>query len=614
METIDALVQKLEQLNDAYRRGEPLVGDREYDRLVEALRRLDPKHPFLQTVEPETFAARREVRHPVPMLSTEKAYTRDDLARFTNRVLKEAAALGVDDLRFKVTPKLDGLAGRDDGRVFASRGNGEVGFEISSAFQKGVVPVSGRGRGVGEIVVVKSYFETHLAGAFEHPRNMVVGIVSSDKVNAAARRALQDRMVHFVPYSALPAWIGSADGLLEDIAAISDDLFSRTDYPVDGVVVEVLDEGLKAAMGATTHHHRWQVAFKTKGDTAVTVVQQVTWQVGRTGNVTPVMTVRPVLLSGATIRRVTAHHAGMIREKGIGADAEIEVIRSGEVIPKLEKVITPSARVVIPDRCPSCGRPLVWRNDFLKCSNTACRDQLVQRIVHWFKTLGNADWFGIKTIEKLVDGGFDGLEKIYAMHESDFSDMGFGPVQSKNLAEALTLSRTKKVEDWRFLAALGISELGKGDSRKLLAHMRLEDVMDAGAGAIEQINGFGAISSRAIRDGVKECRDTFRHMLSLGFELIRTPLAGAQDTRNSPIAGRAIVFTGKMAQGSRDEMQAAARNLGARVQSAVSSKTDYLVCGEKVGPAKIEKARRLGIRIVSEAAYRAMIDQPGDAD
>ena len=465
METIDALVQKLEQLNDAYRRGEPLVGDREYDRLVEALRRLDPKHPFLQTVEPETFAARREVRHPVPMLSTEKAYTRDDLARFTNRVLKEAAALGLDDLRFQVTPKLDGLAGRDDGRVFASRGNGEVGFEISSAFQKGVVPVSGRGRGVGEIVVVKSYFETHLAGAFEHPRNMVVGIVSSDTVNAAAQRALQDRMVHFVPYSALPAWIGSADGLLEDIAAISDDLFSRTDYPVDGVVVEVLDEGLKAAMGATTHHHRWQVAFKTKGDTAVTVVKRVTWQVGRTGNVTPVMTVRPVLLSGATIRRVTAHHAGMIREKGIGADAEIEVIRSGEVIPKLEKVITPSARVVIPDRCPSCGRPLVWRNDFLKCSNTTCRDQLVQRIVHWFKTLGNADWFRHQNHRKTGRWRFlTASRKIYAMQESDFSDMGFGPVPVEKSCRS---PNAQPDQEGRRLAVSGCAgNIGTGQGRQ----------------------------------------------------------------------------------------------------------------------------------------------------
>jgi DNA ligase (NAD+) len=123
------------------------------------------------------------------------------LERFVARVQKEADALGLESVAFRLTPKLDGLAGRDDGRVFATRGNGEVGYEISSAFEKGVVPIGGRGQGVGEIVVVKSYFEEQMADFFEHPRNMVVGIISSDTLNENAGTALNDRMVHFVPYS-----------------------------------------------------------------------------------------------------------------------------------------------------------------------------------------------------------------------------------------------------------------------------------------------------------------------------------------------------------------------------------------------------------------------------
>jgi DNA ligase (NAD+) len=203
--TIDELVDLLTAYNQAYRQGTPMVDDAAYDDVVERLRAIAPDHPFLQAVEPEQFTGRQEVRHPVPMLSIEKAYSREQLERFVARVQKEADTLGLESAAFRLTPKLDGLAGRDDGRVFVTRGNGEVGYEISSAFDKGVVPIGGRGQGIGEIVVVKSYFEEQMADYFEHPRNMVVGIISSDTPSENAKTALNDRMVHFVPYSQVNA-------------------------------------------------------------------------------------------------------------------------------------------------------------------------------------------------------------------------------------------------------------------------------------------------------------------------------------------------------------------------------------------------------------------------
>jgi len=607
MKDIQKLVEQLQTYNDAYRRGEPLISDAEYDALVERLRKLDPQHPFLSIVEPEAFEGKVEVRHPSPMLSTEKAYTNAQLARFLTRVQKEAGEIGITDVRFRVTPKLDGLAGRDDGTIFASRGNGEVGYEISSAFQKGVVPVGGRGLGVGEIVIAQSYFEDHLSEAFEHPRNMVVGIISSDTLNEHARNALQDGMVRFVPYSQLVSWEGTAAELLGETEDIIQDLTRRVDYPIDGVVAEVIDEDVKAYMGATSHHYRWQIAIKTKGETAETEVRSVTWQVGRTGSITPVMEVAPVLLSGANIRRVTAHHAGMIQKEGIGEGALIEIIRSGEVIPKLEKVLKRSQHVVIPSHCPSCRTPLVWQNDFLKCTNDACAAQIEQRISHWFKTLGNADWFGIKTIRRLVEYGIDTLEKVYAMEESNFAELGFGPVQSKNLFNALLISRTKPVEDWRFLAAFGVTDLGKGDSRKILAHIPLEKLSDAQPEQIEAIDGFGKITSRSVASGLGRIAGTFDNMMELGFNITRSPLLRDLQSMDTPITGKGIVFSGKMAQGSREAMQAGARKMGAKVQTAVSGKTDFLVCGEKVGPSKIEKAKRLGVTIISETEYLELI-------
>jgi len=606
MEDIETLVEQLKAYNDAYRRGKPLISDAEYDTLVERLRELDPQHLFLKVVEPEAFEDKVEIRHPTPMLSTEKAYTQEQLSRFLSRVKKEAEAIGVTEVRFLVTPKLDGLAGRDDGTMFASRGNGEVGYEISSAFRKGVVPVGGRGLGVGEIVIEKSYFEAHLAAEFEHPRNMVVGIIASDTLNEHARKALQDGKIRFVPYTQLVSWEGTAAALLENTERIIHELIQQVDYPIDGVVAEVINEDVKDYMGATSHHYRWQIAIKTKGDTAKIKVQAVTWQVGRTGSITPVMEVEPVLLSGANIRRVTAHHAGLIQKEGIGEGALIEIIRSGEVIPKLEKVLEKSDHVVIPSHCPSCRTHLVWQKDFLKCTNDKCAAQIEQRISHWFKTLGNADWFGIKTIRRLVENGYDTLEKIYAMTEPDFLELGFGPVQSQNLYKALQISQTKPVEDWRFLAAFGVPDLGKGDSRKILAHIPLDNLPDSTPEQIEAIDGFGKITSRSVAKGIQKIRQTFDHM-RMGFNIERTPLLAEIQSLKTPIAGKGIVFTGKMIHGSREDMKSGARKLGAKVQAAVSGKTDLLVCGENVGSSKIEKATRLGVTIISEEDYWDMV-------
>lgn len=615
---IDRLVVQLEAWNAAYRSGAPLVDDATYDRMVETLRELDPQHPFLQGVEPEKFSGRTQVRHPLPMLSIEKAYTGEQLTRFVQRVAKEAQSMGLAEVRYEVTPKLDGLAGRDDGTLLASRGNGLMGYDISSAWDKGVTPVGGRGQGLGEITVVHSYFDQHLAGIFEHPRNMVVGIVSSDTLNAHACQALEAGMVHFVPYSRLSRWEGTGDQLLDQMEQIVQSLAEQTDYPMDGVVVSVCDHELRARMGATTHHYRWQIAVKRKGETAVTIVENIQWQVGRTGNVTPVLEVTPVALSGATIRRVTAHHAGMVEKLGIGPGARIEVIRSGEVIPKLEKVLMPVPQVNLPGQCPSCGSDLTYLNTddngkelFLNCSNPACPAQIEQRISHWFRVLGNADWFGIKTIQRLVAAGFDTLEKIYAMNEADFNELGFGPVQSRNLADALMLSRTQTVEDWRFLAALGVPDLGVGDSRKLLQHHRLEALPALDAQTIAAIHGFGAKTSQRIVDGITRIGETLAHLLALGFEMERTPLLSEKTAAHSPIAGKRIVFTGKMQRGSREEMQAEARRLGADVQTAVNRSTDMLVCGDKVGAAKRSKAEALGVTLLSEADYLRLIDGGG---
>ncbi|SME95653.1 BRCT domain-containing protein [Desulfovibrio gilichinskyi] len=606
---IEELVKRLEKHNEDYRRGMPTISDARYDELTEELRDLAPEHPYLTKVEPENFSNKVEIRHPKPMLSTEKAYTVEELERFVQRVEKEAKSLGIQKVEYRVTPKLDGLAARDDGNIFATRGNGEVGYEISSAFAKGVIAVGGRGQGVGEIVCSQDYFDEHLSDIFEHPRNMVVGIITSDNVNEASKQALQDEAIRFVPYSTLPKKVVDGKELVRDVWKITDELWEQAGYPLDGMVAEVTDVRLQEALGSTAHHYRWQIAIKKKGESAVTTVNDIRWQVGRMGAVTPVMEVEPVSVSGATISNVTAHNAGMLRDHSIGKGAVIRIIRSGEVIPKLEEVIKPAASVELPANCPSCNAELFWQNDFLKCPDFNCPARAEQRLEYWFKTLGNADWFGKKTIARLVTAGRNSLESVYTMGEEDFIKLGFGPVQSANLAEAIYISRTKETDDWRFLAAFGIPDLGKADSRKLLGHFKLEDILSVKQADLAEIHGFGAITSYSVTVGIEAIKETILHMLEFNFNLRRTPLESDTKSVESPVTGKGIVFTGKMVQGSREDMQAMARRLGANVQTSVTGKTDFLVCGSSVGDKKMEAARAKGVEIMTESEFMDIVSK-----
>tara|TARA_B100001123_G_C15013581_1_gene908555 strand:- start:121 stop:822 length:702 start_codon:yes stop_codon:yes gene_type:complete len=227
---------------------------------------------------------------------------------------------------------------------------------------------------------------------------------------------------------------------------------------------------------------------------------------------------------------------------------------------------------------------------------------------HFFKIHGQVDGFGSKSIEKLVAGGIDTLEKIYSSNEEDFINVGFGPGQSKNLRRELDRSISVDTEDWRFLGAFGIPQLGRGDSRRLLQHFRIADLAKVTQEEIMEIEGFAEISSADIIQGLSKRWPTIHYMLGLGFNLIETPLLSEAEAIESPISGMKVVFTGKMISGSRSEMKKNALDLGAQVQSSVSSKTDMLICGEKVGPAKIAKAEKLGVRVISEEEYNSLLN------
>jgi DNA ligase (NAD+) len=607
------IVELLEAFNILYRSGEPLISDQEYDFVyLEELRRRRPEHPFLHQVEPEALVGVKTVALPARMLSTEKAYSFEDIEKWWKRVEKAAEECGIDfsSLLLRATPKLDGYAAFDDGTQLYTRGDGRRGTDITRAFERGLQVAGGgqRGLGPGEIVVSRSYFIEVLAEHFDNSRNFQASLIKEKELEPPAAEAIRRQKAVFFPFALLPDWQGPWQDLADGFEEITGRLWEIVDYDIDGIVIEILDLELREFMGATRHHHRWQIAYKKNTETAEVTVLQVIPQTSRSGRVNPVAELEPVRLSGALIRRASVHHYNMVKQMGVGAGARIRLSRSGEVIPKIEEVLEPVAPD-IPSVCPSCGTELVWENDYLLCvNNMQCPAQITHAIEHFFKTLGNIDGFGPSSINKIYEGGYQRIIDIYRLGEQDFISLGFGAKQSRNMVEQLLRSRLEPIEDWRFLAAFGVYRMGMGNCEKLLGYCKLEQIFELGEQDFISIKGFGEKSAHAIFSGIQAIREIFSSLYNLEFNLLVTPLAGDIQNAKSPLAEKVVVFTGTMQQGSREDMKKQARALGAKIGTSVTGKTDLLVCGTKVGAAKLKKAESLGLQILSEKDYLQLLE------
>jgi len=598
--------------NLAYRSGEPIISDKDYDFIyLSALKQRLPHHPLLQSIEPEGQGFSEEkVLLPEVMLSTDKAYSWKEVSKWIERLEKSAVEIGLEPslIQIKATPKLDGFAGFDDGIHLYTRGDGKKGSDITRVFDRGlqIYNDSERGQGAGEIVIKKSYFEAHLSQDFEYPRNFQASLIKEKALDIKAKQAVLDKAALFVPFTQLPTWSGSIGEMSAKFESIVDEVLGTVDFDVDGAVFEVINSDLKIQMGANRKFHRWQIAFKENKDKAQVKVLSVTPQVGRTGKITPVAELEPTLLSGATIVRATGHHYGLVKEQGLGAGSVIELTRSGLVIPKINQVLK-SAPVDIPTSCPSCGEKLQWESDFLMCLNhTACPAQVIGKMEYFFKIMANNDGFGIATIEKLYEYGVRKISKIYVLSESDFSIIGFGDKTSKNLVNQLKRSANEQIEDWRFLAAFGVVRLGMGNCENLLKSYPINKIFELDLEQISAIDGFAELTAQMIVTGLDSIKPEFDLLSQYCFNLELTPLQKDLIEFTHNLSGKKIIFTGKMS-GSREDMKKHAKSIGIQVVSSVSAKTDYLVVGEKVGQKKIESAEKFGIKILSEANYLALI-------
>ena len=606
--TDEDLLEFCKFANQSYRDGSPIISDEDYDFIyaLELSKRL-PDHPFLQKVEDENVGFSEEkIKLPEKMLSTDKAYSWEEVNKWLERIRKfsEEINFSLDNIQIKGTAKLDGFAGFDDGNKLYTRGDGNKGSDITRVFERGLGTFnnSQRGQGPGEIVVKRSYFEKHLSGHFEYPRNFQASLIKEKELDQFAKDAITNEAALFVPFSQLPFWAGSISEFTNNFNSIVSDLESGVDFDIDGVVFEIVNSELKSHMGSNRKFHRWQIAFKENKEKAQVKVLSVTAQVGRTGKITPVAELEPTQLSGATIYRASGHHYGLVKEQGLGSGSIIELTRSGLVIPKINKVIR-SVEAEIPSKCPSCDENLTWESDFLMCLNhEACKDQIIGKIIYFYKVLANNDGFGEATIQKLYDEGIRNVGDIYKLTEFELVSMGFGEKTSQNLINQLIRSRQESIEDWRFLAAFGVLRLGMGNCENLLKNYPLDQVFDLSVDDISNIDGFAELTAELIFNGLLNIKPQYENLIKDGFELEKTLILGETNTSYNLYHNKKIVFTGSM-NSSRAELQKQAKAFGAIVGSSVSSKTDLLIIGENVGQSKIKAAEKHGVEILSEAEY-----------
>lgn len=595
--------------NVLYRSGQPVVEDSQYDQWHKHFAENNPDHAFVNSVEPESeeFVGKM-IPLPKKMLSTDKAYSKEEIEKWLGRILAAADELGINhsDVYIRVTPKLDGFASFDDGETLYTRGDGLKGQDITRAFERGVVVANNGERGLeaGELVINKQYFDDNLSDFYENTRNIQSAILAENDVDERVQKALNDGACVFYPFSLINHWTGHYSQLMSDFDSIIGNVWNSTDYDVDGVVLESDNERIKAHMGATRKFHRWQIAFKVNDEAAQVEVLGITPQTSRTGRITPVAELVPTKLSGAVLSRATAHHYAMVKENGLGKGAVVELVRSGLVIPKIERVIE-KVEPELPTQCPSCSASLIWEGDHLYCTNTVdCPAQTENTIIHFFKTIGNIDGFGPKVVEKIVASGVKHPSEIYKLTTSHFMNMGFGQKTADNLCDQLQASLSIEIEDWQFLAAFGIHRLGRGSSERVLSKHHITDVFSLTESDFENIEGFASISASVIVEGLKRVKPEFDALYAFGFNLTTT---SAAVTTDSPIKGATVVFTGTMLQGSRGDMEKQAKALGATVGKSVSNKTTYLVAGDKVGATKINAAKERGVKVLTEQEYLDML-------
>lgn len=601
----------------------PVISDYEFDRLVEALRKKSPKSKVLQELVSDTTGERAEVRHTVPMLSLDKCYDDETLDDWASKFKGDVIAM----------PKIDGCAvallydAHGDLTVAATRGSGTIGEDITPnvKFIKDI-PQKIALKNVevrGEVYMPLSVFDRYKA-EFANPRNLAAGaikqkdprktgeytlkfwgyeILGSDAETEMEKRALLKKN-HFPVVETVS--VAHAD--LHKAFKKFLDHRDNYDFETDGVVFRINSVHEQERVGSTAHHPRYAIAYKYQGDSAKTKLEEVEWSVSRTGIITPVGIVTPVELSGATITRVSLHHAAMVKKWGLGIGSDVVVMRRGGVIPHLETVVTQGNHPVeVPRKCPSCGAKVEMRDDFLYCTNPkGCLRTKLGELSHFVKTI-DCDGFGEKILEQLY------LNELVV----DPADLYTLTVEEllplERMGETLAEKLVRNIQAKRelplatFLQALGISELAHHTAAILAKMGDIEKILKVSEEDLTAIHSIGPAIAQSVVHGLHEKRDLIHKLLKY------IKITAAPKATSHKLGGKSFLFTGTMVAMERKHAQSVVEQHGGVIVSGVSKALDYLVVGDGGGAgSKLTKAEKLvkegaPLQVISESQFLKML-------
>ena len=664
---IEELREQLNRHNYKYYvENAPEISDFEFDALMHELLRLEREHP--EYADPNSPTVRvgsdltaefETVKHRFPMLSLGNTYSLEELHEFIGRIEREAGtAEYVCELKF------DGTAislTYEHGRLLraVTRGDGTQGDDVTANVRTiRTVPLTLRGDDWpdyfemrGEILMPYASFdrlnaEREAAGEtpFANPRNAAAGTLKQQASSVVARRGLDATLyqaagenlpfgTHWESLQKAREWgfkVSDAMRICRNTEEIDayiahwDEARKSLPFPTDGVVIKVNDFAVRRMLGFTAKSPRWAVAYKFKAEQASTRLISVDFQVGRTGAITPVANLEPVQLAGTTVRRATLHNAEQMALLDIRPNDTVFVEKGGEIIPKITGVdlaLRPadSRPFEYIDRCPECGTPLVRYEGEAKhyCPNqSGCRPQILGRIIHFIRRKAmDIEGLGEETVELLFENGLlHDASDLYDLRAEQLAPLPrLGEKSAENIVQSIRNSLEVPFE--RVLFALGIRFVGETTAKYLAAHFRsLDAVIGASREELVEADEVGGKIADAIIDYFAD-PENLRIVERLRRAGIRTE-SEARELASERLAGRNFVLSGKFAGHSRDELKALIERHGGKNLAAVSANVDYIVAGENMGPAKLKKAEKLGVKIISEEEFLRMLadDAPSETE
>jgi len=642
---------------------QPEIPDSEYDRLLRELRQIEQQFPELVTLDSPTqrvgaepLKAFGQVRHEVPMLSLDNAFSDAGLADFDRRIhdrLKSAAPV-----EYVGEPKLDGLAVSllyEQGVLTrgATRGDGTTGEDITLNVRTiESIPLRLLGEGYPARLEVRGeVFMSHAGFAelnwrtlaeggkpFVNPRNAAAGSLRQLDPQITAARPLEFYCygiglvadgtlpdTHYATLQALKGWGQRVYAGIEKLVGIEAcrDYYQRLagqrdslPFDIDGVVFKVNDYALQERLGFVARAPRWAIARKFPAQEELTRVLDIDVQVGRTGAITPVARLEPVFVGGVTVTNATLHNEDEVRRKDVRIGDTVIVRRAGDVIPEVVAVVRErrpksARRFVMPKQCPVCGSDIECAEgeSVARCTGGLyCSAQRKEAIKHFAsrKAMG-IDGLGDKLVEQLVDAGLvNDVADLYRLDEEQLAGLErMGAKSAHNLLQAL--DNSKHPEFARFLYALGIREVGEATAATLAAHFdSLEDLMAADQAQLEALPDIGPVVAQHIVTFFRQPhnREVLKKLLeNAGIRCRVEKRATAQ-----PLAGLTFVLTGALDSLTRDQAKARLQALGARVAGSVSKHTSYVVAGNEAG-SKLAKAEQLGVPVLNEAQLLELLER-----